>query len=414
MTRSFKANVFRSLVTIICIAVVIGTIFSTTLIVRGAESSLQIGVSRMGADLIVVPKPADPFYISQLIEGHVIHHPYYMDASIMDQLAKVPGVQKLTPQAYAARFDRPFACPCCATFYYYLVGFDPRSDFIIASWLTELPEELGRTDAIIGSNIPATPTASIGSKITVFGEVLEVKGVLEITGTGLDDIIFVTLDSLYRLAAQSQKLAEKEPGHPVLEIEPNQISAVLVRVEPGYSPPDVGTQIKLENILTTTHKVEKYVNVIYPRNLGYEARQRLHSLNRIFLISSSIMWGLSVVLVGAVFSLIVNARRREIGLLRAMGATRRYIFKLITLEVTLPIILAGALGVISGALALYILEDFVASSFDIPYLWPRLLDIGVLAIGSLGLSAITGVLAALYPAISSSRMEPYDAIRRGA
>jgi len=397
--QSLRARPFRTIVTITCVAVVIGTMFSTTLIVKGAENSLQTGISRMGADLIVVPKPTNPWHISQMILGHVIEHPYYMDISIVEKLAEVRGVQKATPQAYAAKLELVAACPCCPTSFSYLIGFEPMSDFIVEPWLRGSSKKLSRTDAVVGCNV-----AALGTNVVIFDQVLETKQVLEKSGTGLDDMIFITLESLYWLAEESRKLPERVQGHPVLTIAQNQISAVLIRVEPGYSVSDVGTRIKVENM---------DLRVIYPHTLGQEARERLLSLHTIFLTSNGIMWGLLVVMVGTVFSLIVHERRREIGLLRAVGATRRWVFKLIILEVTLPVVFAGALGILGGVFILRVFGEVTAKSLDVPYLWPDPLYIVGLIASGLALSAATGVLGAIYPAFSSSRMEPYDAIRRG-
>ena len=403
VTRSLKASPFRTIVTVLCVAIVMGTIFSTTLIVRGADDSLQIGILRMGADLIVVPKPTNPWHISQMILGHVVEHPYYIDIGAVDKVARVPGVQKATPQAYAAKLELVPGCACCPTSFSYLIGFDPPSDLVVKAWLKRFPEDLRLTDAIVGCNV-----AAHGQSIVIFDQVLTIRGVLDKSGTGLDDVVFVALDTLYWLATESRRLALKLYGHHVLDIYPDQISAVLVKVEPGHSVADVGLRIKLESM-----EQNMDLNVIYPQTLGQEARQRLSNLYDIFLTNNSIMWGLSVVLVGTVFTLTVSERHREIGVLRAIGATQRYIFKLITLEVVLLVVLGGVLGILGGTLTLHLSGQYLAKSLDVPYLWPDPPYVASLAASALGLSATTGILSALYPAISSSRMEPCNAIKRG-
>lgn len=48
-----------------------------------------------------------------------------------------------------------------------------------------------------------------------------------------------------------------------------------------------------------------------------------------------------------------------------------------------------------------------------PYLWPPMSFILLLLVGCIVVSLVTGILAALYPAALSARMEPYNAIRKG-
>lgn len=403
VTWNLRANPFKTIVAVLCVAVVIGTIFSTTLIVKGAEDSLQTGISRMGADMMVTPKPTNPWHISQMILGHVIEHPYYMEVAVVARLTRIAGVQKATPQAYAARIELVPGCACCPTSFSYLIGFDPSSDFVVRPWVKNFPEDLRRTEAVVGCNV-----AAFGTKVVVFEQELSVRGVLEKSGTGLDDMVFVNLDSLYWLAAESRRLALKVPGHEVLNIHSNEISAVLIKVAPGHSVSDVGTRIKLESLEQGTD-----LNVIYPQTLGQEARQRLSTMHSIFLTNASIMWVISVVLVGTMFSLIAYERRREIGLLRAIGATQGYVFKLVTFGVVLPIVFAGVLGILGGTLTLLLFGQGLARSLDVPYLWPDPLYIATLIGNGLWLSTIAGILGGLYPAIHSSSIEPYSAIRSG-
>jgi putative ABC transport system permease protein len=398
--KYLTADKFKSFITITCVAIAIGTLFSNMIVLTGARQSLQITINRMGADLIVVPKSIDPWEISQvIIEGHIVIQEDYINISLISDLKNIQGIQKLTPQAYVASFEHPAGCACGGGLFSYIVGFDPKSDFIVTSWLNEPLKELELDEAIIGCSVPAIPYARPGATIECFGQKLKVKSVLDRTGTGLDTIIFVTLDSAYRLASEIKKV----PGHE-LKIDQNLISAIFVKVQPGCAPADVGTKIKLNRT---------DVNVIYPSSLGHEIAYKLETLEKYMLYNEILLLGISALLVSAVFSLIVDDRRRDIGLLRAMGATRYYIFKLVVLEITLSTTFAGALGIMVGAVTLYFLGNSIKNILHITYLWPSQLNIGTLTVVCLGLSAFTGLLASLYPVILSCKLGPYDVIRRG-
>jgi putative ABC transport system permease protein len=73
----------------------------------------------------------------------------------------------------------------------------------------------------------------------------------------------------------------------------------------------------------------------------------------------------------------------------------------------------GIIGISGGGAFLYLFSGFIRSSLNIPYLWPSTTQFVILIGICLILSFVTGTLAALWPAIRSMKMEPYDAIRRG-
>ena len=60
------------------------------------------------------------------------------------------------------------------------------------------------------------------------------------------------------------------------------------------------------------------------------------------LIIMGITWALSVLLIGLVFSMAANERRKELGVLRALGATRLHIFKSLLAESSLLALIGGA------------------------------------------------------------------------
>jgi putative ABC transport system permease protein len=98
----------------------------------------------------------------------------------------------------------------------------------------------------------------------------------------------------------------------------------------------------------------------------------------------------------------VLERRSEIGLRRALGATRREVGGLVVIESTM-LCMAGALaGVGLGVLATL----GYASARDITPVLPM-----TPILAGLGWSAVLGVVAGLYPAARAARMSPTAALR---
>ena len=114
-----------------------------------------------------------------------------------------------------------------------------------------------------------------------------------------------------------------------------------------------------------------------------------------------------------IFSLIVNERKRELGLLRAMGATEKFVFRLVLSEASLLTGLGGLIGILTSGIVLISFSRLIIKRLGIPFLSPNPMEIILLTVGIMILSLITGILASLQPAISSSRMEPYEAVRQG-
>jgi putative ABC transport system permease protein len=98
----------------------------------------------------------------------------------------------------------------------------------------------------------------------------------------------------------------------------------------------------------------------------------------------------------------VLERRSEIGLRRALGATRRHIWLQFSSESLLLAGLGGAAGVALGALATFA----YGSSQDWAVVVPPLAVVGGLA-AALAIGAVAG----LYPALRAARMSPTEALR---
>ncbi len=106
-------------------------------------------------------------------------------------------------------------------------------------------------------------------------------------------------------------------------------------------------------------------------------------------------------------------RTREIGVLRACGATRATIRSMFTLEASVLGFLGGVTGVLVGygltfAANTIINKQLAGGSLQVH----NIISLPLWLIASvIGIATAIGLLAGLYPAIRASRLNPIDALR---
>jgi len=131
-----------------------------------------------------------------------------------------------------------------------------------------------------------------------------------------------------------------------------------------------------------------------------------NQLSRTFFLGligiSSIALLVSGIGVLAVMTVSVTERTREIGVRRAIGATRRAILLQFLLEAALLTAAGGALGSALGALAAFGIGALVNLPVSAPW--------GTFAL-AIGVSALTGLVFGVAPAYRAARLDPVEALR---
>ncbi|GBD98591.1 FtsX-like permease family protein [bacterium BMS3Abin07] len=391
--KNIKRKFFRSIAIIISVTVVAATLFSVTTVMDSVETSLEKGTARLGADIMVVPAKAQAQAKATLLAGEP--STFYMDRNIVDRVRKIEGVKAASSQV----FLKTAKYKCCAVNDMQLIGFNPSTDFSIKPWLIKkLSRPLRDNEIIMGRELTAF---DVGSSIRIYGKDMKVVGMLDETGMKfIDNSVFMPYSAMEKISEESKtKKGVKAANLPI-----DKISTVLVQVAPEISAERVAIFIE--------HEIDG-VKALVTEHVISSVRKQLFVLLRSVFSISIILWVMALLLIGVVFSMIVNERQREIGLLRSMGASKGNIFRLIMTEASILSLSGGILGIIIGGVFIYVFRGLIRSSLNIPYLWPSPLEFIILIAICLFLSLATGTGAALYPAIRSMRMEPYEAIRGG-
>ncbi|MFN2269267.1 MAG: ABC transporter permease [Anaerolineae bacterium] len=112
----------------------------------------------------------------------------------------------------------------------------------------------------------------------------------------------------------------------------------------------------------------------------------------------------------------VYERTREIGILKAVGASPGNIHLLFVVEAALIGLLGGIVGVIGGWLLGIGLNAGILAYFDymdVPMRGTFFFVTGWLVALALGFAMVVGLLAGLYPAARAARLDPLEALRHG-
>jgi putative ABC transport system permease protein len=388
--KNIQGSGFRSIAIFLCVMGIASFLLSTTLLIRGSQNSLESGIDRLGADIIVVPQGAEDKVETALLMGKPTN--IWMPVDNLKKIAAIPNVEAASPQVFLTSM---YGASCCAVSEMFMVVYDPATDLTVTPWLERnLGRGLAKGEVIGGSYIFVPP----GEKgIKLYGYYTTLKGNLEATGTGLDQTMFMTMETAQDMANSSLTTAQAP-----LEIPANSISTIMVKTKTGADAHRVALQILRDT--TGMFPIES-------PNLFGTFRNQMNGLLTGFFALTVVIWGLAALMIGVNFSMAANERRREIAVLRAVGAMPDFIFRLLLTEAS---ILAGGgaiVGIAISSSVLFIFKDLIAASLKIPFLFPSISSfIGLFGAG-VALAIITVTLSALVPAIRISRQELAIAMR---
>ncbi|MGE5803748.1 MAG: ABC transporter permease [Gemmatimonadota bacterium] len=122
----------------------------------------------------------------------------------------------------------------------------------------------------------------------------------------------------------------------------------------------------------------------------------------VMLVLSSIGLMVGGVGVVAIMMISVTERTREIGVRKALGATRRAILWQFLVEASTLTLVGGAVGMLVGGVVAFGISRLTPIPANVP-LWS--------IVAALGASALTGVGFGLYPASRAARLDPVEALR---
>ncbi|MDR2161457.1 MAG: FtsX-like permease family protein [Desulfovibrio sp.] len=366
--NNLKGRKTYNILIVFAVALAVAMALTSLVISGGVQKELERGRRLMGPDLAFVPPGTKE--AGQINLGGGPPARGSVPAGAQEQLKDFPEVEAATRQRYMgeARVGDVRAA---------LIRFEPATDFVVLPWLS------GRTAREFREN---TAGVVLGSRIEaekIPGGLLRglpVAGRLRATGTFLDTSVFFP----------SPEAPLAEPSWVLLRLRKDAFLDFMVN--------------KLETNISG-------VEVIARPEMLKTINDQLHGLLQGggFSLATALAALGAMLVTGAMFALMMHERRREFGLLKAMGASNAFVFRLVMGEAAA---LAG-MGILLGlaCATVWLLtaglagEDASSPAF-LGFVLGRMVLTAALALAA-------GVLAALYPALAARSLEPYAAIRSG-
>ena len=208
---------------------------------------------------------------------------------------------------------------------------------------------------------------------------------------------------------------DMQKGLATMADEPKPVEELRSELEEkGYSTVSVYIDdVQLAEDIAQKFEDKFEVSAITMNDLLKEINQIFRIIEIVLAIIGSISLGVAAIGIVNTMIMSIYERTKEIGVMKAVGASKRAIKKLFTIEASLIGFLGGAFGLGIGY-CLSLVANRVANYFmaqdDIPL--TDIIEIPLyLILGVLAFSTIIGLLAGLYPAIRASRLDPIEALR---
>ncbi len=364
----------------------------STVLVDSMKDRLEQTTDRLGADIIVVPKEYERSMADSLFLGEKCD--FTFDKKWVEDVASLEGVESCSPQLYM----QSLAAGCCSA-QVQMIAFEPETDFVVSAWLAEsdikMPE---RGEMIIGSQI--TPEKE--DEVIFFNEPFKVVGHLERSGTNYDTCVFMTYET-------AQEIMSSEKWYETFRERPDSsqlVSSLMIRAEEG-------TDVKALARTINFRLAEDSPLAAYTTNaIMSEAIQSTQSMGSYSAILVALIAVLVVVALLCIFTITINERTKEFGILACLGADSGKLAGMVLTEGVLIGVLGGFLGAAVGTTALLIFKNTLMTVLHIPELNTTLSYLLVLGLKCMLLALLVSVVASLYSAWKVSRND-LDGLLRG-
>jgi len=254
----------------------------------------------------------------------------------------------------------------------------------------------------------------LSGTIRVEGQVLDVIGVLNRVGlaggsgsalVGRDFNFDIHIPLSTANSRYGDKNVTRQAG--AFEAKELELSEVYIEVASERDVLAVAEQVKL--VIESRHAKAGDATVVVPLELLEQAERTQRTFNLLMLFIAGISLLVGGIGIMNIMLASVTERIREIGIRRAIGATRKHIIAQFLVETTVLSFLGGIIGVVLGTVATACIELMRRAEWIEAIGQPHVPTWSILL--SFAVSTLVGIGFGLYPAFQAARLDPIVALR---
>jgi putative ABC transport system permease protein len=246
------------------------------------------------------------------------------------------------------------------------------------SWDGQLPFKTN--EVLLGRNIATELQKSVGDTLQIENQEFTITGILNVTNTDEDKVVFLPLLTLQSLKNRGQEIS-------FIEVAALCTSCPL---------PDIAEQIRQVLPNTEVKTLQESVAI---------RQATIERIQEFMLLGSIIILLISCFIVGMTMMNYVFERKVDIGVLRAVGLRRAHVFEVLITEAVIIGATGGLLGYAVGTIMAKYITPYIISL-------PLTIEFNVWFGGvSVIISILLTILASLYPINKVTKLDPVDALK---
>ena len=384
--RYLNGRKLRALLTTLAIVFGVLVVFGMNTIIPAMMRSFQANVLAASGqvDATITLKTGDVFPVAELARV----------ASVQGVRATT-GLLDRTVNLQPNYFDHDLAAPDSVSALS-VVGLNPNEVRNVHSYniiAGRFLEENDTNAAVISQSLADSIGLNLGSTLilpTAIGEQsLEVVGILPARAVPGNEEVFVTLSQTQNMFGMPDKINT---------------------IEANYDSLDETRRAEIQSSIQSTLGSEYQIGALTSNSELLTSLQLGQAMFNVLGVMGLLMGGF---IIFNTFRTVVAERRRDIGMLRALGASRKSIFYIILSEGLMQGIMGTALGMVVGygfsVLVLKLMGPAMQKFLNVRMGMPEV-SLPIVLV-SVGLGVGITLLAGLIPAMSASRVTPLEALR---
>ena len=144
-----------------------------------------------------------------------------------------------------------------------------------------------------------------------------------------------------------------------------------------------------------------------------EISRNIKSYSKFGDIFLSILFVISTIAILSIFTITINQRKKEFGVLSILGATNFQKVSIILFEMLNISIIGTFLGIFVSYIMIYIFEDYIRIKLQLPYLRPDFIKLLAISAKCLVISIISVLISSLYSIIQILKEDAFEQIKEG-